>query len=106
MKINNMFDGIPPQLKDEVFEELITHKDLRIELIISKGHTTAQGQWYDKDDNEWVLVLQGAARLEFTDDNIIDLIPGDNINIPAHCRHRVSWTMPDEETIWLAVHYS
>jgi cupin 2 domain-containing protein len=31
--------------------------------------------------------------------------PGDFVNIPAHTKHRVEWTTPDEPTIWLAVRY-
>ncbi len=31
--------------------------------------------------------------------------PGDFVNIPAHKKHRVEWTTPDELTIWLAVFY-
>lgn len=30
--------------------------------------------------------------------------PGDWAVLPAHCRHRVAWTAPDRETVWLAVH--
>ncbi|MFP8878842.1 MAG: phosphoribosylaminoimidazole carboxylase, partial [Myxococcota bacterium] len=31
--------------------------------------------------------------------------PGDHLNIPAHTRHRVAWTDPDQATIWLAIFY-
>lgn len=31
--------------------------------------------------------------------------PGNFINIPAHTKHRVEWTTPDEPTIWVAVFY-
>ena len=34
-----------------------------------------------------------------------EMKPGDFVNIPAHKRHRVEWTTPDEPTVWLAVHY-
>jgi cupin 2 domain-containing protein len=30
---------------------------------------------------------------------------GDYVEIPAHTRHRVEWTDPDEDTVWLAVYY-
>jgi cupin 2 domain-containing protein len=30
---------------------------------------------------------------------------GDWINIPAHRKHRVEWTTPDEKTVWVAVFY-
>jgi cupin 2 domain-containing protein len=31
--------------------------------------------------------------------------PGDYVHIPAHQRHRVEWTEPDQKTVWLALHY-
>ena len=34
-----------------------------------------------------------------------DLRPGDYVEIPAHARHRVTWTDPDQATVWLAIHY-
>ncbi len=50
-------------------------------------------------------MLKGAARLEF-EDGTLEMRPGDYVNIPAHKKHRVAWTTPDEPTIWLAVHYA
>ena len=26
-------------------------------------------------------------------------------NVPAHTRHRVTWTNANEKTVWLAIHY-
>ena len=78
---------------------------MRIERIISTGQKSPESGWYDQDDNEWVMVLKGAARLSFDDRTSVHLREGDFINIPAHKRHRVDWTDPDKETIWLAVHY-
>ena len=52
------------------------------------------------------MVLKGAAILRFEDDEQpVEMKPGDFINIPAHKKHRVEWTTPDEPTIWLAVFY-
>ena len=57
--------------------------------------------------NEWVIVLKGEAKLLFeNNDEPIHLKPGDFVNIPAHRKHRVEWTTPDEPTVWLAVFYS
>ena len=50
------------------------------------------------------MLLKGAARIRFEDD-VIEMTPGSFIHIPAHRKHRVEWTTPDEPTIWLAVHY-
>lgn len=36
---------------------------VRVERIVSQGHVTPPGQWYDQDWDEWVSLLSGAARL-------------------------------------------
>ena len=51
------------------------------------------------------MVVAGAARLAFADGTTVEMRPGDFVNIEAHRRHRVEWTTPDSETVWLAVHY-
>jgi len=104
MNKSNIFAQIPDKLPEEVFELIIRKGDLQIERIISKGHTAPDKGWYDEDKNEWVIVLKGAATLSFETEDI-ELITGDYINIPTHTRHKVSWTDPDTETIWLAIHY-
>ena len=79
---------------------------MRIERIVSQGHASPEGFWYDQDQHEWVLVLKGAARLRLQDEEQpVKMMPGDFINIPAHKKHRVEWTTSDEPTIWLAVHF-
>lgn len=105
MKMKNIFKNIPKQLPDELFENIISKDSLQIERIISKGHTTPESQWYDQDTDEWVVVLKGEAILSFEDSNDVTLSTGDYINIPAHTKHRVSWTIPNQETVWLAIHY-
>jgi cupin 2 domain-containing protein len=36
---------------------------------------------------------------------VMELKPGDFVNIPAHKKHRVEWATPNEPAIWLAVFY-
>jgi len=103
--MNNLFCDIPPVLSDELIETLVKAENVRIERIVSHGHASPPDYWYDQVQPEWVLLIQGAARLSF-DDEIIEMKPGDCVNIPAHKQHRVEWTTPDGPTIWLAVHYS
>lgn len=79
---------------------------LRIERIVSRGHRSAPDFWYDQDDNEWVSVLAGRARLAVESRGTIELGPGDHILLAAHVRHRVVWTDPDVDTVWLAVFYA
>ena len=105
MNINNIFEAIPENLQTEVFERLAEANGVKIERIISKGHKSSKTDWYDQASQEWVMLLQGEAVLSFIDEPAIKLKAGDFLNIPAHKKHRVEWTTPDVETIWLAVHY-
>jgi cupin 2 domain-containing protein len=104
MENQNLFSSIPPDLSTEIFQTIISSAEISIERIVSKGHKSDRDFWYDQDRHEWVLLVKGAARLEFTD-RTVHLQPGDYINILAHERHRVDWTTPDAETIWLAIFY-
>ena len=109
MEINNLFnfDNVPDACKTEIFETLFENKHLKAERILSEGHTTPPGQWYDQEWNEWVVLLQGSAGILFEgDDNTMTLKPGDYLYIPAHKKHRVEWTDPQGKTVWLAVHIS
>ena len=100
----NLFDAIPAILPDELTQTLLAAPQLRIERIVSHGHTSPDGFWYDQHEDECVLLLAGAARLRF-ENEVVELIPGSFLNIPAHRRHRVDWTDPQKPTIWLAVYY-
>lgn len=52
------------------------------------------------------MLLKGAARLYFEGEDADRLLrPGDWLVIPAHCRHRVTWTDPERTTVWLALHF-
>ncbi|WEM44260.1 cupin domain-containing protein (plasmid) [Photobacterium sp. DA100] len=105
--MDNLFDTIPASLPEELFEDILKTSSMRIERIVSRGHTTPEGDWYDQDEGEWVMVVKGSARILFEEGmREISMAAGDHINIPAHQRHRVSWTDPEQETIWLAVFYS
>lgn len=101
----NIFASLSSELEQESFDELLRDKNIRIERIVSKGHTSPGAGWYDQDENEWVLVLEGAGTILFEDDCQVTLRKGDFIHIPAHAKHRVVWTDPDNQTVWLAVHY-
>ena len=101
----NIFKEIPQTLREELFEEIATSEHVKIERIISDGHTSPKSGWYDSAQNEWVIVLQGEAILSFEEGADVALKRGDYHNIPAHKRHRVSYTSTEEKTIWLAVCY-
>jgi cupin 2 domain-containing protein len=86
----------------EQFDTLFENSSLRIEKIVSHSHSSPEGFWYDQSQDEWVMVLRGAATLEFADGELIDMKEGDYLAIPRHVKHRVRRTSP--ETIWLALH--
>ncbi|MDQ5986084.1 MAG: hypothetical protein CSYNP_01802 [Syntrophus sp. SKADARSKE-3] len=106
MEIINLFERIPEPLPDEHVEELLKTMGFRLERIVSRGHSSPEDFWYDQECQEWVLLLKGRAILEVAGEAApLTLSPGDCLNIPAHCRHRLVWTDPDTETIWLTIHY-
>ena len=105
-EVKSLFAKIPAQLAEEVFKALVRTPAFTLERIVSRGHCSASGQWYDQERDEWVLVVKGRARLLFEHRaEEVMMEAGDYLLIPAHCRHRVEWTDPDQETIWLALHY-
>jgi len=103
--MKNILNNIPDDLRQEYFETLVTTGMVRIERIISKGHASPAGEWYDQERNEFVLVLKGAGKLEFEDGRMVSMEAGDWLEIPAGSRHRVAWTDETSETVWLAIHY-
>lgn len=104
--MGSLLESIPAELSKERFDTICATKNVKIERIVSKGHASPPGFWYDQRQNEFVLVVQGSAglRLEGRDD-ILVLKAGDYLHIGAHVRHRIEWTHASCATIWLAVHY-
>jgi cupin 2 domain-containing protein len=103
--MENLFADLPTVLPEELVTILADNQHVRIERIVSTGHRSPEGFWYDQDEHEWVAVLKGEARLVFEDGEAVPMKPGDHVLIPAHLKHRVEWTTPDEPTVWLAVFY-
>jgi cupin 2 domain-containing protein len=102
----SLFEDIPAELPGEFLATLCSADGVKIERIISRGHASPEGFWYDQDQNEFVLVVQGSAGLKLEgEDEILVLKTGDYLNIGAHVRHRIEWTDPSCDTVWLAVHY-
>lgn len=103
---NNIFADLPQSLPEELYEDLLVTKNVRIEKIISTGQASPPDFWYDQNENEWVIILKGEAKLEFEGQNeCMPMKSGDYVFIPAHQKHRVSWTSPNESTVWLAVFF-
>jgi cupin 2 domain-containing protein len=106
----NLLSGLPAKeafSSTEIFDVLHAQPGLRVERIVSHGQASPPGFWYDQPEAEWVMLVCGAAHLEIEGETAPrHLRPGDWINLPAHCRHRVAWTDPEQPTVWLAAHYS
>jgi cupin 2 domain-containing protein len=97
--------SLPQRGQEELVETLVGGGSVRVERIVSHGHASPQGYWYDQEESEYVLLVEGRARLELEGLGEFDLGPGDWIDIPARQRHRVAWTTPEVATVWLAVFY-
>jgi len=106
MKTQNIYqiDNLPATDSIELFEQILNKKNTKIERIISTGQITPDDQWYDQESDEWVILLQGNATIEFENAEYTQLSKGDYLLIPAHRKHRVSFTSSAPPCIWLAVH--
>jgi len=102
MEKANLFDGIPADLPAELETLLAQGRAFHLKRIVSRGQST---DWYDQSEDEWVLLVTGAAHLEFEDGASMTLGAGDYILIPAHRKHRVAWTDPERESVWLAIYF-
>ena len=104
--MNNLLDNIPGNLPEELVEVLASAEGLRIERIVSQGHRSPDGFWYDQQENELVVLVKGVAGLLFENrDDVCVMQPGDWIDIPAGNKHRTEWTKEGVNTVWLAIHY-
>lgn len=101
----NIFESIPGDFSEEIFTVLVESKGVKVERIVSTGQSSPPAGWYDQEQNEWVMVLEGEAILTFPEAEDIHLKAGDYINIQAHRKHRVLWTKPNTKTVWLAIFY-
>jgi cupin 2 domain-containing protein len=105
-QVKNIFKRIPSNMKEEFIEALMEAKDVKIERIVSKGHSSPPGHWFNQDRDEYVILLKGSAGILFEGkDDVTIMGRGDYLNIPANVKHRVEWTDTKEETVWLAVYY-
>lgn len=106
METGHLYQNIPAQLPTELTACLLQSGGLKIERIVSRGHCSEAGFWYEQDQAEWVLLLKGEAGVRFREsDRVVHLTAGMYLNIPAREAHRVEWTSTTEDSIWLVVFY-
>ncbi len=97
----NLLRPLPAAAAGEDFTDLLVRAGVRVERIVSRGHATPAGRWYDQPLDEWVMVVEGEGELEFADRPATMVLGrGDWVLIPARCRHRVRRTA--DPTVWLA----
>jgi cupin 2 domain-containing protein len=102
----NLLTVRPLAQDTETTETIVTGPGVRLQRIVSFGHASHEGFWYDQAEAEWVTLIAGQARIRIADQmDPISLHPGDTLLLPAHCRHRVDWTDPSQPTIWLALFF-
>ena len=99
----NIFNVSFPSEDKEITGTLLSGRNVLIERIVSTGQASPEGFWYDQEEDEWVAVLQGRAKLAWDDGRELVMEPGDWVLLPAHERHRVEWTSKNPACIWLAV---
>lgn len=104
-QLNNIYKQIQSNIPDELFEIISENENIKIERIISDGHSTPEDYWYDQEKDEFVILLKGNAELLFENKEKVILDEGDYLIIPKHKKHKVLSTSKTEKTIWLAVHY-
>ena len=102
----SLYAGVPAHLPEELCDTLASSDRVRVERIVSRGHASPEGFWYDQEQAEFVLLVRGRAGVRFEGvAEVVELEAGEYLDIPARVRHRVEWTDPEGDTVWLAVHY-
>ena len=98
----NIFEMPEFPLSEELTTVLAEDKNIRIERIISTGQVS---DWYDQDETEFVILIEGNAVIEFENKKTVTLSKGDTLLINPHERHRVSFTTSEPPCVWLCVFY-
>lgn len=103
--MKNIFKEIPQHLPEELIEVLSKKDSIKIERIISRGHSSPKNFWYNQEMDEFVILLSGSAIISFDTGESFNIKKGDYLIIPAHQKHRVEKTDSKIDSIWLAVHF-
>lgn len=104
--IDNLLKNIPIDKESEIFNTLFQNRTLKIERIVSNGQTSPEDFWYDQREDEFVILLEGKGVIEFESGELHILEKGDYLHIPAHTKHRNSYTDTAKPTVWLALFFT
>ena len=102
--MENLFADLPDARHGEVFTELLARSGVKIERIVSQGQATPGAEPMVQEQDEWVMLLQGEAGIRIEDSAEVRLAPGDHLFIARGRKHWVTFTDPDQPSVWLAVH--
>lgn len=94
----NIYEIAEPSKNSETFFIVHQTPTLKIEAIRSRLFTP--GDVYDQEEDEWVLLVRGEARLQIQNDEFL-LRAGNSLFLPRHTLHRVLSTSDD--ALWIAV---
>lgn len=100
----NLLADLPSAAAGEVFTELLSRPNVRLERIVSEGQVTPAEVPMVQETDEWVLLLAGESALRLGDAADIILRPGDHVFIPAGTPHWVTRTSVTPPAVWLALH--
>ncbi len=93
----NIFEDIPPTLPEELIDVLAATGPLRIERIVSMGHASPEGFWYDQESDEWVLLVRGSGLFAVRAGMTAARHSLEAGRLPAtsraHRRHKVEWIL-------------
>lgn len=98
ISLHNLYTLKEPETDSERFTPLFENSVCRIEAI--RSHLTKPGEWYDQEEDEWVILIEGEAVLE-VEGAEHTLHKGDCFHLPKHTRHRVLST--SENALWIGV---
>jgi cupin 2 domain-containing protein len=101
--MTNLFDLSGKETGKELFSTLFEQEGILIERIVSCGETT---DWYDQEVDEWLVLIEGEAVLEYENRGQQKLTRGDTLYLPARQKHRVIFTSTKPPCVWLAVFFS
>lgn len=105
--LSNLFGNLPRRSEAEQFTTLLETGLFKLVRIVSTGQAMPEGEWYDQEETEWVVLLRGRAGLAFEGEAAECVLePGDFVEIAPHRRHRVTWTDTEGPTVWLALHFA
>ncbi|WP_294141869.1 cupin domain-containing protein [uncultured Sanguibacteroides sp.] len=100
--MKSIYEAIGQAGSKELVTVLLRKENVRVERIVSTGQVSPEGFWYDQEEDEWVMIVQGEAVLN-VEGEWKELKQGDYLFLPKHCKHRVEKTGEKPPCIWLCL---